>query len=134
MGNHANGRDLANLRRPVARPERATGRLGRLHPHRRHCGPRPRRSRQSSRCGADEHNEQLDDFYVGSKSNPLAMDQNGGRYTDNYVSNMKSMVQEKTLDTVIPFDKLVDARFVDQYLGNNGWYDVTSRKGGNYLR
>jgi hypothetical protein len=47
---------------------------------------------------------------------------------------MKSMVEEKTLDAVMPLDKLVDARFVDQYLGNNGWYDVTTRKGGNYLR
>jgi hypothetical protein len=62
------------------------------------------------------------------------MDPNGGLYPEIYVGNMKSMVEEKTLDSMMPLDKLVDARFVDQYLGNNGWYDVTTGKGGNYLR
>jgi len=35
---------------------------------------------------------------------------------------------------MMPFEKLVDTRFVDQYLGNNGWYDVTTNKAGNFLR
>jgi len=92
-------------------------------------------ARQADPAGyTDEQYEQLYDFYFGPKSNPLAMDPNGGLYPEIYVGNMKSMVEEKTLDAVMPLDKLVDARFVDQYLGNNGWYDVTTRKGGNYLR
>ena len=82
----------------------------------------------------DEQYEQLYDFYFGPKSNPLAIDPNGGLYPEIFVGNMKSMVEEKTLDAVIPFDKIVDARFVDQYLGNNGWYDVRAGKGGNFLR
>jgi NitT/TauT family transport system substrate-binding protein len=82
----------------------------------------------------DQQYEQLYDFYFGPKSNPLAMDPNGGMYPEIYVSNMKSMIEEKTLDAMMPLDKLIDARFVDQYLGNNGWYDVRTNKGGNYLR
>jgi len=82
----------------------------------------------------DEQYEQLYDFYFGPKSNPLAMDPNGGLYPEIYVANMKSMVEEKTLDAMMPVAKLVDTRFVDQYLGNNGWYDVTTNKGGNFLR
>ena len=42
---------------------------------------------------------------------------------------MKSMLEEKMIDAMMPLDKLVDARFVDQYLGNNGWYDVTTEQG-----
>ena len=92
-------------------------------------------ARQADPSGfTDEQYEHLYDFYFGPKSNPLAMDPNGGMYPEIYVSNMKSMVEEKTLDTVMPLDKLVDVRFVDQYLGNNGWYDVTTAEGGNYLR
>jgi NitT/TauT family transport system substrate-binding protein len=82
----------------------------------------------------DQQYEQLYDFYFGPKSNPLVIDPNGGLYPEVFVENMKSMVQEKTLDAMMPLDKVVDTRFVDQYLGDNGWYDVTSGKGGNYLR
>jgi ABC-type nitrate/sulfonate/bicarbonate transport system substrate-binding protein len=83
---------------------------------------------------SDAQYDELYDFYFGPKSNPLAMDPNGGLYPEVFVANMKSMVAEKTLDAMMPLDKLVDARFVDQYLGNNGWYDVTTGKSGNYLR
>jgi hypothetical protein len=31
-------------------------------------------------------------------------------------------------------EKVVDTRFVEQYLGDNGWYDVNTGKSGNYLR
>jgi hypothetical protein len=62
------------------------------------------------------------------------MDPNGGLYPEMYVANMKSMLEEKMIDAMMPLDKVVDARFVDQYLGNNGWYDVKTNKGGNYLR
>jgi ABC-type nitrate/sulfonate/bicarbonate transport system substrate-binding protein len=83
---------------------------------------------------SEEQYEKLYELYLGPKANPLVIDPNGGLYPEMYVVNMKSMVEEKTLDAVLPFDKLVDARFVDQYIGNNGWYDVTTGKGGNYLR
>jgi NitT/TauT family transport system substrate-binding protein len=82
----------------------------------------------------DQQYEELYEFYFGPKSNPLAMDPNGGLYPEMYVANMKSMLEEKMIDAMMPLDKLVDARFVDQYLGNNGWYDVKTNKGGNYLR
>ena len=62
------------------------------------------------------------------------MDPNGGLYPEMYVANMKSMLEAKMIDAMMPLDKLVDARFVNQYLGNNGWYDVKTSKGGNYLR
>jgi ABC-type nitrate/sulfonate/bicarbonate transport system substrate-binding protein len=82
----------------------------------------------------DQQYDELYDFYFGPKSNPLAMDPNGGLYPEMYVANMTSMLEEKMIDAMMPLDKLVDARFVDQYLGNNGWYDVKTNKGGNYLR
>src|SRR6516225_4046005 len=44
---------------------------------------------------SDEQYEQLYEFYFGPKSNPLAMDPNGGLYPEIYVSNMKSMVEDK---------------------------------------
>ena len=78
--------------------------------------------------------EELYNFYFGPKGNPLAVDPNGGLYPEVYVANMKSMVAEKSLDAVMPLEKLVDAQFVNQYLGENGWYDVTTGNSGSYLR
>jgi ABC-type nitrate/sulfonate/bicarbonate transport system substrate-binding protein len=78
--------------------------------------------------------EEMYDFYFGPKGNPLAVDPNGGLYPEVYVANMKSMVAEKSLDAVMPLEKLIDSRFVNQYLGDNGWYDVTTGKTGSYLR
>ncbi|HEY7244387.1 MAG TPA: ABC transporter substrate-binding protein [Xanthobacteraceae bacterium] len=92
-------------------------------------------ARQADPTGyTDQQYDQLYDFYFGPKSNPLAMDPNGGLYPEMYVANMRSMVEEKTLDAMMPLDKIVDARFVDQYIGNNGWYDVRTSTSGNYLR
>ena len=82
----------------------------------------------------DRQYDELYDFYFGPKGNPLAVDPNGGLYPEVYVANMKSMVTEKTLDALMPLEKLVDARFVNQYIGDNGWYDVTTGKSGSYLR
>ena len=82
----------------------------------------------------DKQYEELYDFYFGPKGNPLAVDPNGGLYPEVYVANMKSMVAEKSLDAVMPFEKLVDVRFVNQYIGENGWYDVTTGKKDAYLR
>ncbi|MEA2957425.1 MAG: NitT/TauT family transport system substrate-binding protein [Alphaproteobacteria bacterium] len=82
----------------------------------------------------DKQYDELYDFYFGPKGNPLAVDPNGGLYPEVYVANMKSMVTEKTLDALMPLEKLVDARFVNQYIGDNGWYDVTTGKSGSYLR
>jgi len=78
--------------------------------------------------------EELYDYYFGPKGNPLAVDANGGLYPEVYVANIKSMVGEKTLDAFVPLEKLWDPRFINAYLGENGWYDVTSRKSGMYLR
>jgi ABC-type nitrate/sulfonate/bicarbonate transport system substrate-binding protein len=78
--------------------------------------------------------DELYDYYFGPKGNPLAVDPNGGLYPEVYVNNMKSMVAEKTLDAVVPLEKLWDPRFVNAYLGENGWYDVTTNKSGMYLR
>jgi NitT/TauT family transport system substrate-binding protein len=92
-------------------------------------------ARQADPTGyTDEQYDKLYDLYLGPKANPLVIDPNGGLYPEIYIVNMRSMVEEKTLDAMLPFDKLADARFVDQYIGNNGWYDVTTGKGGNYLR
>jgi NitT/TauT family transport system substrate-binding protein len=82
----------------------------------------------------DKQYEELYDYYFGSKGNPLAVDPNGGLYPEVYVNNMKSMVSEKTLDAVVPLEKLWEPRFVNAYLGEHGWYDVTTRKDGQYLR
>ena len=78
----------------------------------------------------DKQYEQLYDYYFGQKGNPLAVDPNGGLYPKVYVSNMKTMVEDKKIASVLPLEKLWDTRFVNQYLGNNGWYDVRTRKRG----
>lgn len=82
----------------------------------------------------DQQYEELYNYYFGPKGNVLAVDPNGGMYPEVYVANMKSMVAEKTLDAVLPLEKIWDPRFVNQYLGDNGWYDVNTGKSGTYLR
>lgn len=82
----------------------------------------------------DKQYEELYDYYFGTKGNPLAIDPNGGLYPEVIVANMKSMVAEKSMDAVIPLNTLWDPRFVNHYLGENGWYDVTTRKGALTLR
>jgi hypothetical protein len=47
---------------------------------------------------------------------------------------MKTMVEEKNIDAIVPLEKLWDPRFVNKYLGDNGWYDIRTRKGGLTLR
>lgn len=82
----------------------------------------------------DKQYDELYDYYFGEKGNPLAIDPNGGLYPEIYVSNMKSMVADKSLDVALPLATLWDTRFVNQYLGEYGWYDVTTRKGSLTLR
>ena len=82
----------------------------------------------------DKQYDELYAYYFGAKGNTLAVDPNGGMYPEVYVANMKSMVAEKTLDAVLPLEKMWDPRFVNQYLGDNGWFDVHTGKGGVYLR
>ena len=82
----------------------------------------------------DEQYNELYDYYFGEKGNELAVDPNGGLYPHVYVSNMKTMVNQKNIDAIVPLDKLWDTRFVNNYLGENGWYDTRSRKGGLTLR
>ena len=82
----------------------------------------------------DQQYEKLYEFYFGEKGNPLAVDPNGGLYPEVYVSNMKPMVDEKKIDAVLPLEKLWDPRFVNEYLGDNGWFDVRTRKSGLTLR
>lgn len=82
----------------------------------------------------DQQYDELYDYYFGPKGNPLAVDPNGGLYPEVYVANMKSMVEDKWIDAVVPLEKLWDPRFVNTYLGEHGWYDMTTRKDGMYLR
>lgn len=82
----------------------------------------------------DKQYDELYDYYFGEKGNPLAIDPNGGLYPEVIVANMKLMVAEKSMDAVIPLATLWDPRFVNHYLGENGWYDVTTRKAGLNLR
>jgi ABC-type nitrate/sulfonate/bicarbonate transport system substrate-binding protein len=82
----------------------------------------------------DKQYDELYEYYFGAKGNPLAVDPNGGLYPEVYVNNMKSMVADKSLDAVLPLEKLWDPRFVNQYLGDNGWYDVSTRKDNLTLR
>lgn len=82
----------------------------------------------------DEQYNQLFDFYLGEKGNPLAIDPNGGLYPEVYVANMKTMVADKQINAVLPLEKLWDPRFVNQYLGDHGWYNTRTGKGGLTLR
>jgi len=82
----------------------------------------------------DKQYDELYNYYFGEKGNPLAVDPNGGLYPEIYVSNMKSMVAAKGLNAALPLVTLWDPRFVNQYLGEHGWYDVTTRKGNLTLR
>ncbi len=82
----------------------------------------------------DQQYDELYDYYFGEKGSELAVDPNGGLYPEVYVSNMKTMVEEKNIDAIVPLEKLWDPRFVNKYLGDNGWYDIRTRKGGLTLR
>jgi NitT/TauT family transport system substrate-binding protein len=82
----------------------------------------------------DKQYDELYDYYFGEKGNPMAIDPNGGLYPEVIVANMKLMVEIQSMDAVIPLATLWDPRFVNHYLGENGWYDVTTRKGGLALR
>ena len=83
----------------------------------------------------DLTSDQLDQFYdYFFNKNPVLVDPNGGMYPDVLYKNLEMMVADKTLDAMRPLDKVWEPKFVQQYLGENGWYDSQTRTGGHYLR
>ena len=64
----------------------------------------------------DKQYEELYELLLRPKGNPLAVDPNGGMYPEIYVGNMKSMVHDKSLDAVMPLEKIWDSRFVEPVL------------------
>jgi hypothetical protein len=80
-------------------------------------------------------NDQLDQFYdYFFNKNSVLVDPNGGMYPDVLYKNLEMMIADKTLDAMRPLDKVWEPKFVQQYLGENGWYDSQARTGGHYLR
>jgi len=79
--------------------------------------------------------EQLDEFYdYFFAKNPFLIDPNGGMYPDVLYKNLKMMVADKTLEAMPPMDKVWEPKFVQNYLGKNGWYDAATQTSGHYLR
>ena len=69
--------------------------------------------------------EQLGQFYdYFFERNPILVDPNGGMYPDVLNKNLAMMVDDKTLNAMPPLGQVWEPRFVQQYLGNNGWYDA----------
>ena len=78
---------------------------------------------------------QFDQFYdYFFKQNPLLVDPNGGMYPDVLYKNLQMLVADKTLDAMPALDRVWEPRFVQQFLGEAGWYDVRSGTAGHYLR
>lgn len=82
----------------------------------------------------DKQYDELYDFYIASPKNPLSLDPNGGMYPDVLQENMRIMVAAGSLKAVFPLEKVWEPRFVLQYLADNGWFDVATGKGGQYLK
>jgi ABC-type nitrate/sulfonate/bicarbonate transport system substrate-binding protein len=79
--------------------------------------------------------QQLDQFYdYFFKQNALLVDPNGGMYPEVLHKNLQMLVADKTLDVMPALDKVWEPRFAQQYLGENGWYDVQTNTAGHYLR
>lgn len=81
----------------------------------------------------DEQFDALWDFYLGPDGNPLAMDPNGGMYPEVIHRNMAMAVEDGTIPEMYPLEKMWDPRFVNEYLGANGWYDIETRTAGHFL-
>jgi ABC-type nitrate/sulfonate/bicarbonate transport system substrate-binding protein len=78
---------------------------------------------------------QLDQFYdFFFKQNAFLVDPNGGMYPDVLYQNLRMLVADKTLEVMPALEKVWEPRFVQQYLGEHGWYDVRSGTAGHYLR
>jgi ABC-type nitrate/sulfonate/bicarbonate transport system substrate-binding protein len=78
---------------------------------------------------------QLGQFYdYFFERNPILVDPNGGMYPDVLNKNLAMMVDDKTLNAMPPLGQVWEPRFVQQYLGNNGWYDAKTKTAGHYLR
>jgi ABC-type nitrate/sulfonate/bicarbonate transport system substrate-binding protein len=80
----------------------------------------------------DRQRDQFYDFFF--KQNALLVDPNGGMYPDVLYKNLRMLVADKTLDVMPALDKVWEPRFVQQFLGEHGWYDVRTGTAGHYLR
>ena len=83
---------------------------------------------------SDEEYAQLVEIYLGPEGNMFAIDPNGGMYPEVLAANVRSMAADGTLPRVIPLDEIWDTRFVNAYIGENGWFDVPSQSDGHTLR
>jgi NitT/TauT family transport system substrate-binding protein len=79
-----------------------------------------------------EELEELYDFYFNK--NVFAVDPNGGMYADVLRRNLQLMVDAKSIKALPPLDAIWDTRFMDEYLGKNGWFDYKTKQGGKFFR
>lgn len=82
----------------------------------------------------DAELEELYQYYLGAKSSPFLIDPNGGMYPEVMAVNIKLLAEDKTLKGPTTIDKVWDPRFVLNYLGDNGWFDVRTGKSQVYFR
>jgi ABC-type nitrate/sulfonate/bicarbonate transport system substrate-binding protein len=80
----------------------------------------------------DRQLDQLYDYFF--KQHPFLVDPNGGMYPEVLHKNLQMLVADKTLDAMPPLDKVWEPRFVQQFLGEFGWYDARTGTAGHYLR
>jgi NitT/TauT family transport system substrate-binding protein len=81
-----------------------------------------------------EEYAELVEVYLGPEGNPFAVDPNGGMYPEVLVANMKSMVADGTMKEILPLSEVWDPSFVNNYIGENGWFNVSTGTGGHTLR
>jgi NitT/TauT family transport system substrate-binding protein len=82
----------------------------------------------------DEEYDALYDYYLGPQGSQFAIDPIGGMYPEVVASNVKMLVEDKTLNAPLPLERAWDMRFVNNYLAQHGWFDVRTGKSQLYLR
>lgn len=82
----------------------------------------------------EEEFAELYEQYLGKTGSLYAVDPNGGMYPEVIHSNMQLLVDDGTLDEMLPLERVWDPSFVNNYLAENGWYDVRTQEGGLFLR
>lgn len=81
----------------------------------------------------DAQYDALWEFYLGPDGSPNAMDPNGGMYPEVIHRNMEMAIADGVIEEKMPLTEIWDPTFVNEYLGENGWYDVKTNTAGHFL-
>ena len=78
---------------------------------------------------------QLDRLYnIYFNESPTAIDPNGGMYPELMQRTMQTLVDDKTLDALLPLERVWAPQFLAKYIAENGWYDTKTNTSGHAFR